>query len=481
MKHIHSNFLTLILSLSLFSCGYFDEHENKRLPSQKAKQLIVDNTILINQPGKSTSNASDAQGQGAISGDRSLALQQFTENVYPILKENCSTCHSGAVSPRFADNDNVKAFITLTSANVIDFRTPENSRIVRRLTVESHNCWSECADNGKILTEAIRLWAEKAEIKDQASDPSIKFKTTEIALSDIPAPPAASETMEQDDNNGPDLTNTHLLDILDAEVGTDFQVVESGNSFTAVSTKPGPDLDLSNSENQKDTLLESYSPIRFSFNHTGNSRNVNLYIKSDASATGKHSFYVRINKEDPFLFETTENNASNWQRLRRIGNNGRGQDVRPSFATGLQTIEFYGKDLGSRLTGLFVSDRGVNPQNYESSNSSFRLTYDLSGVLQDSNLAGAKFSVKVKELNEKSYLIRAPTIISGSRPIRIANIKPLLNGYYSDQNATYTIIDHQSAVSSKMLNSSSLVILKDKGKDQDKLSFGFEVLSPMDP
>jgi hypothetical protein len=104
----------------------------------------------------------------------------YQSTVYPIVTEWCSRCHSSAaVSPQqpyFADPDISIAYaaaqpkIVLADANPANSNPPVactitgdgnsatttcQSRFVQRLVQDHHNCWSDCAQNGGTMLNAI--------------------------------------------------------------------------------------------------------------------------------------------------------------------------------------------------------------------------------------------------------------------------------------------------------------------------------------
>ncbi|HUN75845.1 MAG TPA: LamG domain-containing protein [Steroidobacteraceae bacterium] len=114
----------------------------------------------------------------------SASLYQST--VYPIVTQWCSRCHSSAaVSPQqpyFADPDVSIAYsaaqpkIVLADANPANSNPPApctisgdgnsatttcQSRFVQRLVQDHHNCWSDCAQNGQTMLNAIVTMANQ--------------------------------------------------------------------------------------------------------------------------------------------------------------------------------------------------------------------------------------------------------------------------------------------------------------------------------
>ena len=98
--------------------------------------------------------------------DKARSLKAFQATVYPLLRANCSGCHStenttgsGAQAPLHSDVDvNVAHEYALTRVN---FREPANSRLVYRLSIERHNCFgASCAAASESMLKAVTAWRE---------------------------------------------------------------------------------------------------------------------------------------------------------------------------------------------------------------------------------------------------------------------------------------------------------------------------------
>ena len=81
----------------------------------------------------------------------------FASTVYPVVEEYCARCHSEASNtkqqPYFASGDVDVAYQAAKSKIRLD--NPGASRLVQRLVIDSHNCWSNCVDDGAEMTAAI--------------------------------------------------------------------------------------------------------------------------------------------------------------------------------------------------------------------------------------------------------------------------------------------------------------------------------------
>lgn len=93
-------------------------------------------------------------------------MKAFQETLYPLLRANCSGCHStenrtanGAQAPLHADVDvNLAHEYALTRVN---FRQPESSKLVVRMGIDRHNCFgASCAAASKQMLAAVTAWRD---------------------------------------------------------------------------------------------------------------------------------------------------------------------------------------------------------------------------------------------------------------------------------------------------------------------------------
>src|SRR5215831_7164985 len=99
--------------------------------------------------------------------DKQKSLQAFKDTLYPVLRANCSGCHStenktgsGAQAPLHADVDvNLAHQYALTRVN---FRDPQNSKFVVRMAIDRHNCFAEnCGVAAEKMLVAVNAWRDK--------------------------------------------------------------------------------------------------------------------------------------------------------------------------------------------------------------------------------------------------------------------------------------------------------------------------------
>ena len=111
--------------------------------------------------GRGGTNVESVVYTDAMGFDKTRSLEAFKTTVYPVLRANCSGCHStqnttgsGAQAPLHSDVDvNVAHEYALTRVN---FREPANSRLVARMRIDRHNCFGgSCAAAGDRMLAAI--------------------------------------------------------------------------------------------------------------------------------------------------------------------------------------------------------------------------------------------------------------------------------------------------------------------------------------
>ncbi len=85
----------------------------------------------------------------------------FAQTVYPLTSQYCTGCHAGAGPgfPHLAHPDQGTAYRAVIDNQKANFANPDASRLVLRLSVDQHYCWSSCAADGQTMATAITDWA----------------------------------------------------------------------------------------------------------------------------------------------------------------------------------------------------------------------------------------------------------------------------------------------------------------------------------
>jgi len=148
--HIFMYYVLLLFSVVFFSCS--SQHPDEQTTSQNWAMGAV-----ISSPSVPDELAMTLVTPGS---------DAFASTLHPLLLENCASCHSRSVPitlrrlPYLAEADPELALTEITSANVVDLLTPVDSRLVTKLSVDSHNCWTtNCENDANNLLGAIGEWA----------------------------------------------------------------------------------------------------------------------------------------------------------------------------------------------------------------------------------------------------------------------------------------------------------------------------------
>jgi hypothetical protein len=95
--------------------------------------------------------------------DGQSSEQVFGQTLYPLLREHCARCHSEA--PEGHDQLPLHASSNVATAHMwaltrINLRQVHSSKLIQRQSVEGHNCWGDCAQNGEQIRVAAQTWAD---------------------------------------------------------------------------------------------------------------------------------------------------------------------------------------------------------------------------------------------------------------------------------------------------------------------------------
>jgi len=99
--------------------------------------------------------------------NKARSLEAFKETLYPLLRRNCSACHStenkfasGAQAPVHSDVDvNLAHEYALTRVN---FREPRESKFVVRMEIDRHNCFADnCGVAANQMLAAVTAWRNR--------------------------------------------------------------------------------------------------------------------------------------------------------------------------------------------------------------------------------------------------------------------------------------------------------------------------------
>ncbi len=123
------------------------------------KGTIVDTTLLHFLKGEEGDQAVTLNTSTTTTTPSTVSsVQAFTQTVYTVTRARCISCHRNSVNPFHASDSAQTAHDALISTAKVDLVTPANSRMVLKLKVDRHNCWSDCNANATEMQNQIQQW-----------------------------------------------------------------------------------------------------------------------------------------------------------------------------------------------------------------------------------------------------------------------------------------------------------------------------------
>ncbi|WP_455203120.1 Ig-like domain-containing protein [Kaarinaea lacus] len=112
-----------------------------------------------NSSGGGNNSGTDEINNSSLNSDQ----QAFSESIYPLLNEHCSSCHSEKSTrdielAQFAHGDVVLAYSVVVNRDLVDRDSPDQSRFVEKLADDKHFCWSNCTDNSGTMATEVSHW-----------------------------------------------------------------------------------------------------------------------------------------------------------------------------------------------------------------------------------------------------------------------------------------------------------------------------------
>ncbi|MCO4754210.1 MAG: hypothetical protein KC478_06995, partial [Bacteriovoracaceae bacterium] len=149
----HKKYFVVVLLFSLL--GVY----NQCIP-QKSNKSKVNSDIQ-----ESTSpNTTDTNGTNGSNIDtRALSIQAFSTTTHNLTKMRCANCHGSFQQPLHAVTDATQAHDAIVNNNKVDFNNVSASRMVQKLRVSNHNCWSDCQANSVTIEDSINDWKDEKE------------------------------------------------------------------------------------------------------------------------------------------------------------------------------------------------------------------------------------------------------------------------------------------------------------------------------
>lgn len=395
----------------------------------------------------STSSSTTTAGAGGAS--RAVSIDAFSKTVYPVTKARCVACHGSVQTPLHASANIETAFDALVSGAKIDFSNPANSRIVLKLRNEQHNCWGNCNSNADELQTAVANW--KNLISGTSADASssvVAGKTTKETIT-------IGQALNSDDGS------TVTLMAESASLKSPMvKVNETAASYVWVPASSTV-KDLTSTDAGSATLDFSVPSSGF----------YKVFMYVNASSTSADSLFAKITGSDYKDWTIGVTNGFEWRELKNTPQN---LDTE-FYLTGAKSyqLEIRQKEAGVKISKIVVTDDyAFDPMAASTAAQKATLSVSLADI---SGVADSWIDIDVENFDQYSYKLSNPRVRT-PRSLSIKKMKVLVNGSFNPQHSTYLVVDKVVTNSDQSLSPYSMILLKDKGAEFDKLSFSFETV-----
>ena len=393
-------------------------------------------------------------------GSDEASYEAFRATVYPITRANCAGCHE-TQTPKHASPDYKVAHDDIIMGSKVNFANIPNSRLVKKLRDENHNCWSSCDADADEMQVAIEDWNEA--IKDSGAGTTVAPPTVQTLKT------SQTLSMAQELANPANAPKSPTIEIDLATANLTAPMVRASNvygPYLHVPDNDGQNLTLANNDNSA-----GIATFNIKLPAAGTYRVWGYVVAPDANT---NAFYVGIaprNNPTAFIggirtWDITANANPTWNRQNNTFAVNAGGDY---------TLTLRERKDGTEIYRIFVTADNNFVSTDVNAFLGVSIAFDVS-ALMGLSANSAKFVIDVSDYDAYTYLLANPRIVAPGRNIRVKNIRPMLNNVWSAQNSTYTNVDKVATPADPSLSGFPMIALKDQGASVDKWHFEFEIL-----
>ena len=383
---------------------------------------------------------------------RAVSLDAFSQSVYPITRAHCVACHGVSQTPMHAASDINVAFDAVINSSKVDFNNPANSRLVLKLRTENHNCWGDCAQNSSEMEAAVTKWKTLlGGTTGDVTNTNVNGKTTKDSVT-------VSEALNP--KNGIDSGTVTLMAEASSLKTPMTSAAENGTSYVWTPSNAGV-KDLTFTDAGTATLNFSVNASDF----------YKVFMYVNASSATSDSLYAKIsgsNYKDWTIGATT---GFQWKELTNTP-----QQLETDFYLSggkPYQIELRQKEPGVKVSKVVVTnDLAYDPNAMAQVNQKATISVPIADI---SGVADSYFDIDIEIFDVYSYKLTNPRIRS-TKDMKIKTVKVLVNGSFNPQHSTYLAVNKTITTADPTVSPYSMILLKDKGPDYDKLSFSFDVI-----
>lgn len=382
---------------------------------------------------------------------KAISIEAFKTTVYPITRARCIACHGTTQTPLHASANVETAHNVLVDNFKIDFNNMASSRMVLKLKNDRHNCWGDCSQNATAMLEAITEW--KRLIDEKAPD---AMESTGNVTGKTTAETNTVATL---------LSPENLID-----QGTITLMAESGSLRTPM--VKGNDNGTSYIWAPEGTGIKTLTSADAGL----------AYVNFKVTSSDFYKVFMLVNapdaNSDSAFIKVAGSDTKEWH-IRGLTKGFEWREV--THSTAYQDSPFYiagganfGVEIRQRDDGLKISKITItnDPSFDPTATKALKSTISLP-IATLSGVSGAMFDIDIEEYDMYSYKLTNPRIRT-TQDLYVKSLKVLVNGSYNPQHATYTIVNKKVTPLDGALSNYSMILLKDRGSDSDRLSFSFD-------
>ena len=403
--------------------------------------------------------------EGTFSGAGASSIEVYGETVFPLLRNNCGSCHGAAINPKFAVTDVADSHKTLVDNSKVNFVDAAKSRVVERLKVDNHQCWTSCDKDSAAMLAAVQKWIAS---RSKNNGAAAIIKSPEVAISSkvtiAPVLGASTFVLEAEPVGTPAAVTLRApsANTVGADAsGGRFVLMARGNASATVPLTEAQATATGGLITASFTLTEAgkYRVLGRIQSIAPQDDEMYLRIDSGAGAVLFPSRIWKIPQTGPTSwFWSSATNGANLSTLSEF-------DLQP----GAHRVVIMQREFGAKVDRLVLTKDAL----FRSPDPSDVMTFDLSSLLGGENV---KLEIVIEDFNAQVYKIRNPRIITASKKIKVKNMFILVNGVQDNANSSYSVVDTEVSAPGGIISSAATTVLKANGPAQDKLSFSFEVL-----
>lgn len=387
---------------------------------------------------------------------KAISIDAFKTTVYPITRARCVACHGVSQSPLHAVADVATAHNAVVDNYKIDFTNIANSRLVLKLKSDKHNCWSDCASNATEMQSAITAWKRIIDSKAPTSTTTSTDTTSKTSETDTVANI---------------LSPKNLID-----QGTVTVMAESGSLRAPMvkATEGTTTYIWAPKGTGTKTLTSSDAGLAYVNFKLTNSDFYKVWMLVNAPDAATDAAYIQVNNSGSKEWDIKLTKGFEWREV----TTGTGFLDTPFYLPGGTN---FGVEIRQLNDGLKISKITITNDQTFDPNAAKPLKSTISMPLVSMvGVADSYLDIDIEEYDMYSYKVTNPRIRT-SKDIYVRNFKILINGTYNPQHATYTVVDKKVSMADPTISDFSMIMLKDKGTDTDRLTFSFGYLGTTAP